>query len=245
MLREKPDKINLYRLFFIGLLFTISLSALAQNNFRHELSLGVNGGTTISTVNFKTSKFAIRESRLIQSAGGLSVRFISEKNIGILGEINYSQRGWGESKLDDPDFHYSRQLNYLEVPVMTHIYFDAGKHFRVVFNLGPQVGYYLYGKDLKRNFTYPPNDDADEHLYNNPNTRPYINQKIERPFDWGLCFGGGVEFRTSMGNFVLDGRYYFGLSDIFNNSKADYFASSSNQVIGVKLTYLFDLRAKN
>jgi hypothetical protein len=50
----------------------------------------------------------------------------------------------------------------------------------------------------------------------------------------------GFELRTGIGNFILDGRYYFGLSDIYNNAKADDFQASSNQVIGVKLTYFFN-----
>jgi hypothetical protein len=47
-----------------------------------------------------------------------------------------------------------------------------------------------------------------------------------------------LEVRTGIGNFILEGRYYYGLSDVFNNTRADVFLNSHNQVITVKLSYL-------
>ena len=41
---------------------------------------------------------------------------------------------------------------------------------------------------------------------------------------------------------MLEGRYYYGLGDIFDNSKRDYFGRSNLGNIVVKLTYLFDIR---
>ena len=200
----------------------------AQENSHKELSWGLNGGVSISSMSFNPK---VRQSKLIQGVGGISIRYISENNFGIQSEINYSQRGWNEYDPDKPDKHYTRALDYIEFPVLTHIYFNAGKRFRTVFNLGPQLGYLLNERTIKSNIDV-----------NDKDTPSYYTQKVQRRFDWGLCFGGGVELRTGGGNFVLDGRYYYGLSDIFNNTKADYFAASSNQVINVKLTYLFKLK---
>jgi hypothetical protein len=49
----------------------------------------------------------------------------------------------------------------------------------------------------------------------------------------------GFELRTGIGSFILDGRFYFGLSDMFRNTRSNYFQSSANQVIGIKASYLF------
>ena len=67
----------------------------------------------------------------------------------------------------------------------------------------------------------------------------YYEDRIQKHFDYGLKGTMGLEFRTKAGSFVLDGRYYFGLSDIFNNAKKDWFQASNNRVIGVNLTYFF------
>ena len=232
MLRGKQDKFKFFLMGMLGLL--IHQFASAQENFHKEFNWGLNGGTSISSVSFNPK---VRQGKLIQGVGGISIRYISENNFGIQCEINYSQRGWKEVYPDYPDIHYTRALDYIELPVLTHIYFNAGKRFRTVFNLGPQLGYLLNERTLESSIDI-----------NDENTPSYYAQKVQRRFDWGLCFGGGVELRTSSGNFILDGRYYYGLSDIFNNSKiADgyYFAASSNQIICVKITYLFKLKTKN
>lgn len=240
MLQEKQDK---FKIILLGIIFLsiIPQFVSAQNDFQKEFNWGVNGGVAISSMSFNPK---VRQGSLLQGVGGVSLRYVSEKNFGIQCELNYSQRGWkeefpkNEGFDDDQQLYYSRVLNYLELPIFTHIYFDAGKRFRVVFNLGPQLGYLLSESD-KASFD---TTGADESVPS------YYSQKLQRSFDWGLCFGGGLEFRTNSGSFVLDGRYYYGLSDIFTNSRTDpsfNFAASSNQIISVKLTYLFKLKAKS
>src|SRR5699024_12794713 len=61
------------------------------------------------------------------------------------------------------------------------------------------------------------------------------NMPVEKKFDWGLCGGPGIELRTGIGSFLLEGRYYYALSDIFNSRKEDYFSKSSSQVISAKI----------
>ena len=49
-----------------------------------------------------------------------------------------------------------------------------------------------------------------------------------------------------LGHFLLEGRYYYGLGDMYNNSKADYFGRSNFGQIVIKATWLFDIvRTKN
>ena len=40
---------------------------------------------------------------------------------------------------------------------------------------------------------------------------------------------------------MLEGRYYYGLSDIFGNGKQDVFGRSANGTIAIRATYLFDI----
>ncbi|MDR2058021.1 MAG: PorT family protein [Dysgonamonadaceae bacterium] len=217
------------RLGIIGLLF-FQISYGQENAFQSEWAMGVNVGVTLSNVRFSP----IRSQDLLrQESGGITIRYISEKNFGIQAELNYSLRGWKE-KTDTINVNtYSRSLSYLELPVTTHLYFNLGEKSRLIFNIGPQIGYNIGEKILKSELQ----EETDPDLLNR-----YYNQKIQRIFDYGITGGLGFEFRTGIGNFILDGRYYFGLSDIFSNKKSDLFHASSNQVIGVKLTYLFNFR---
>ena len=71
----------------------------------------------------------------------------------------------------------------------------------------------------------------------------HYNLGVEKKFEYGIVGGAGIEFsHPKIGHFALDGRYHFGLSDIFNNGKKDYFGRSANSSIVVKLTYLWDVK---
>ena len=90
-------------------------------------------------------------------------------------------------------------MNYLELPFLTHIYFGS-ERVRCFFNLGPQIGL-LTGESTDENLNgATPNKTNDQHT-----------MAIERRFAWGLCGGPGVELRTSVGYFQLEGRYYYSL----------------------------------
>ena len=50
----------------------------------------------------------------------------------------------------------------------------------------------------------------------------------------------------SDGHILLEGRYYYGLGNIYGNTKRDYFAISNYSTIYIKMSYLFDIaRTKN
>ena len=65
---------------------------------------------------------------------------------------------------------------------------------------------------------------------------------IKNKFDYGITAGLGVEFSSAIGHIMLEGRYYYGLSDMYGNSKRDVFARSANGTIMAKMTYLFTVK---
>lgn len=198
--------------------------------FQPEWAFGVNAGQTISRINFNP---AVSQASLRQFVGGLSARYLSERHFGLQAELNFSQRGWQEEKDSVPDHRFTKQLTYLELPVMTHIYFELHRNARLVFNMGPQISCLLSEKILKENIVIDPDYDTID------KNATHYTQSTQTKFDWGIAAGGGLEIRTGIGSFVLEGRYYYGLSDIYRNTKRDYFSVSSNQVLNVKLSYFF------
>ena len=104
-------------------------------------------------------------------------------------------------------------------------------------NAGPQIGLFL----------------SDEEFYGfsadypwSPNSRPnginmQYGKKVENSLEYGIAGGLGMELKTGIGNFILEGRYFFGLSDMYGNAKADPFGRSANTTITIKATYLIDI----
>ena len=206
----------------LSIVFAIIAIATAQSQkFHHETLFGVNGGATISKIDFIPT---VSQSSLMGLNGGITVQYISETNVGLQVELNLSQRGWKES-MNDPTQSYSRRLTYIELPFLTHIYFGQ-QNFRYFVNLGPKIAYLL--------------NEQESGNYSG-STNAEIGLKTNHPIDYGICGGTGFELRTKLGIFVIEGRYSFGLSDIFYNSKIDPFSRSSNQDFAVNLSYLVKL----
>ncbi|MDR0536460.1 MAG: PorT family protein [Tannerellaceae bacterium] len=198
-----------------------------QNRFKQELSFGASFGMGISTVSFVPK---VQQKQLTGYHFGGTLRWITEKNLGLQAEVNYSQQGWSEL-FDDAKYSYIRRLHFLDIPVLTHIYF-GNKQVRFFVNLGPKIGFLLNEKTTENVIASPP-----------PVTQPAYtseqwNMPVEKSFAWGLCGGPGIELRTAIGILQLEGRYYYALGDLFGNRKADYFPQSSSQVIYGKLTWL-------
>lgn len=232
-------------LFILFLLIGTALTATAQiGESRHILSVGFNGGANLNSVSFSPT---IKQNSMIGITGGLTARYISEKYFAMICgaqvELNFSQRGWDElfevmgengQPVKDTSRSYTRKMTYIDIPFLAHLAFGNEEGLQFFLNLGPQVGF-LIGESEKMS-----NID----MNNLTNTQKEVyGGKIGNKFDYGITGGGGVELRTKKaGSFLVEGRYYFALSDFYSTTKKDYFARAAHGTISVKLTYLFDLK---
>lgn len=233
-MRMKNDKS--WVLLILACLFC--MPAMAQlGEERHNLSVGVNAGMNMSSVSFEPS---IKQKSQSGMAFGVTARYMSEKYFkmmcGIQAEINYSQRGWNEKIEDGSGNSYSRVMNYVEVPLLAHLAFGKDsneKGVKFFVNAGPQMAFFLSEKEkLSENWdpTYRPNGVVQQY-----------GKMTENKFDYGILGGLGLELSTKAGHFLLEGRYYYGLSDFYKSSKKDEFGRSGHSYMGVRLTYLFDI----
>lgn len=207
------------RKLFLFVLIALSTSAFAQSRLiTPEIYVGANVGVTESMVTFNPS---VKQSFLQGYSGGLVFRYIAEKNVGMQAELNFSQRGWKESS-----GLYTRQLNYIELPFMTHIY--IGKKNRFFINLGPKISYLISEKTIL---------DQTVNSTELQETTP-----IKHPFDYGLCAGIGVLFNIKGNIFQLDSRANYSFSDLYPNSKTDYFDNSHNLNLSVNLAWLIQVK---
>ena len=227
-------KRTLIILFTLALAFTTATAQVGDP--RHTVSIGVNGGMGTSQVSFIPS---IKQTLSLGPTFGVSIRHISEKYFflicGTQLECNYASRGWTELIEDGSGNRYTRVLNYIEVPFLAHLGF--GREFRGVqghINLGPQVSYLLSEKDIRGGGTW------DESKRPNSVTYQYHND-IQNKLDYGITASVGLELHTGMGNFGIEGRYYFGLGNIYGITKKDYFARCANSTISLRATYTFNI----
>ncbi len=223
-----------------GALACLPETLLAQvGEHRSDLAVGVNGGVNLSSVTFTPN---IKQGMLTGMTGGLTLRYTCEKYFKTIAaiqlELNYSQQGWKEKIEDGSNNTYERSISYLQVPFMAHLGWGKEKKGMQFFvNAGPQFAFYVSDKETygggEWNTSGRPNHVVEQY-----------GKSVEGKFDYGIVGGAGVDLATNIGHFTLEGRYYYGFGTIFNDSKKDPFSSSSNSVISIKLSYLFDLKKK-
>ena len=241
-------------LLFVVLL-TVIIAHAQVGEYRNELAVGGGAGMTMASVNFLPK---VPQGLLNGKTMGLTLRYTGEKYFNsicaVVAEVNLTETGWKESILDlndqpvmrldaDEPERYERRLTYLQIPVFARLGWGRERRgFQFFFQVGPQVGF-LQSEHTETNFDV---------AYRNVNDRilPVWVQDtmaVENKLDYGISAGLGMEFsHPKVGHFLLEGRYYYGLGNLYGNSKRDYFAISNQQNIVIKLSYLFDImRSKN
>lgn len=245
---------------YLILLLVVHCSLLATRaqvgEYRNDLAVGVSAGYMLSSVGFVPE---VPQKQLGGMTGGVTIRYTCEKYFksvcAIVAEVNIAQAGWVEKiesmegqplyYADDPDnaLHYERKITYLQIPLMARLGWGRErKGVQGFFQIGPQIGFFL---KEKTNTNIVPGIAPTE-----PRASAVVAQEtmpVEKKFDYGIVGGAGIEFSMpKVGHFLLEGRYYYGLGNIYGNTKSDYFGKSNFGQIVIKATYLFDLvKTKN
>jgi len=225
------------RLCCTGLLVVLCAAGVsAQREYEPHFCIGGQAGMTLSQMEFSPG---VEQSMISGLTMGVRVRYTEEKLFGLIAEFNLEQRGWQEV-FEGTGFSYKRRLTYLQLPVLTHIYF-GNERFKGFVNLGPSVSY-LIGDDVTSNFNY----SSPSSVAGFPVENRHVNQMsmdISNKFDYGILGGAGMELiikkRHSL---LLEARYYYGLGNIFPGAKKDEFSASRGSSIVVTLGYMFHLK---
>lgn len=222
---------------------------------RSDFAIGANGGYVLSKVGFTPT---VQQKQHGGITGGVSLRYVCEKYFkticSVYAEVNYAKVGWTEDILDIENnavlisgtgeaLKYLRDITYIQIPVFAHLAWGREERgFNFFVNLGPQIGIYL-NESTTTNFdeTTPTENDRVSNI-----TAQY-DMPVEKKLDYGIAAGAGMEYSIpKVGHFLLEGRYYYGLGNIYGSSKKDYFGKSNFGQIVVKASYLFDItRTKN
>lgn len=241
---------------FVILFSLLPILSFAQvGEHRHQFSIGGSAGYVLSNVDFVPK---VSQGFHGGPTIGFSARYTCEKYFkticSLAAEVNFAQLGWKEKILDIKDqplliegtttpMEYQRTINYIQVPIFAHLAWGRENNgVNGFINLGPQFGLCL-GESTTANFDL----DNEENVRNSQQTpaSSVIAQhtmKVENSFDYGIAAGAGIEYANpKLGRFLLEGRYYYGLGNIYGDSKRDYFGRSAFGNIVIKASYLFDL----
>lgn len=219
----------------ICLLYASTLVAQVGEH-RNDFSIGFMGGYTMNKMDFVPK---IKQSMKGSPMVGFAARYVCEKYFTTICavelELQYNNLGWKEVIEDGSGNTYKRDWHFIEMPILMQMGWGRErKGLKFLVEAGPQVGLYLSGKEHRGGGEWNPS--------NRPNGVVYqYGKDPDRKFDYGIAAGLGMEFSSPIGHFLLQGRYYYGLGDLYDNSKRGDFGRSANQTVLVKMTYLFDI----
>ena len=223
-----PRLVRLLALLLLAALGTAL--AEAQPRVPRRIDIGVTGGATLSSYDFKPT---VVQDKARGYTFGLAARYVEEKFFALQAEALITRRGFRDRYERFPQYTFERDLTYLEVPVLAHIYFPLGRRSELALDLGPKFGAFLWDKTER----VLPDDFAQPGTPTQNYRTEHHTMAVHNNFDYGIQAGLAYEFKASRHlSFQLAGRYYFGLGNIFPDEKSDTFETSSNQHVQITLT---------
>lgn len=222
----------------------LSFALHAQvGEYRKDFAVGINGGYVLNKIGFNPT---IRQGMKGGMTIGATLRYNCEKYFavvcGIQTEVNLLQMGWKE-KIETSADTYERTVNYIQVPFLARLaYGRERKGVQGYFLAGPEFSFCISEKETKTG----PWDEHSLSLRPNHVIAQY-SLPVENKFEYGITAGLGIEISgRKVGHFQIEGRYHYGLSNIFKDSKKDPFGKSNNGAIIVKVAWLYDvIKTKN
>lgn len=212
----------------IVLLLFAGVHLYAQPRLEHaEMFVGAYGGATVSTVFFSPKVPGMSDLLKVPLGwnAGVVFRYGAHKVCSFQVEAGYAQRGWREYSEKD-GYDYYRKLHYVQVPFLTHIHF-GGAHAQGFVNLGPQIAYCVASQESGTKQT----------------TSVYQYRPIDHAFDWGVAGGlGFYGMHRKAGVFQLEARVHYSFGSLYNNSRAEHFASSNTLTVSLNFAYLWQIK---
>lgn len=218
-------RLNKFIVFSAVLFCLMQLSA--QPRIAREVHIGIVGGANMSSYSYAPK---VSQDMAQGYTFGIAARYIEEKIFGLQAEFHMTRRGEKDRFDEYPELSFQRDFTYLELPVLAHVYFDLGTKSEINFDLGPKFGYYLSDKSTAQ----LEGENWESLLSHTYHRYQHHDMPVSNKFDYGLQAGLGYEFKINNGmSLMLQGRYYYGLGNMFPDSKSDVFETSSNQQIQV------------
>lgn len=204
--------------------------------------IGIIAGLNLPA--YRSTQKVAQASVLPGFSGGIGGRYALTSRFSVMSGIFFSQRNsaytYEESTIDDTAVGNFRdtfithlqqrgrlEIGHLELPIFVMWDFLRGENYANYLYLGAQVGYRLFGRnygnlqvsleglDFLPLFGFP------------PQTRVIVasgpippESVLIRPWDAGLCVGGGNRFQMGQRWMSFEVRYFHGLANLFQEPRA-------------------------
>ena len=181
----------------LSLLIALAVLLPAASRAQVALGFGVKAGLNMSSL---SSNVDDELKSKMGFAAGAFVNFDLGKGLSIQPELLYSQKGAKYSEtIDGESYTLSMNLDYVDIPVLVKYAFQMpDSALAPCLYAGPYFGFKASAK-----FKYD--------LAGETGSEPIEDLKST---DFGMVFGGGLDFALGTGKLTLDVRYALGMQNL-------------------------------
>lgn len=202
-------------IFTILVVFTLSSTwAFAQ-----RLTAGLKAGMNIANIHGDDVE-DVWDSKIGICAGGFITCSLSGL-FAIQPELLFTMKG---SKAEEAGNKVTMKLNYLEIPVLVKLSIPTPGIVKPSLFVGPSLAIKLSAKAKVEFAGESEEEDISEEL---------------KSTDFGLVFGGGIDFGLGRGKLTVDGRYTLGLATTHEPEEGEEEVDMKNGVISIMVGYSF------
>ncbi len=211
----------------IVLLICSTWTVAQRSTYPKSMWVGLSGGLQLSRYQFVPT---VQQNQHLGTHFGALTRIDLEKGASVEIGLNYVQTGWTERFDEDTTGKaYRRDINYLEMPILSHLYLE-NKLARVFVNAGPFIGYYLGDNSSIQGTGFSEQQQTRHAL------------PIKNKIAWGLTGGPGVSIKLGNRHRIeLEGHIQYDFQDIWSTRREDPYGGSAELRFGAGLRYLFKL----
>jgi hypothetical protein len=169
------------------------------------------------------------------------VRYQIRPWFAVQGELQYIQKNytWRYKGLSDR-VHSTITNSFIDLPLMAH--FSVGNEkFRAFANLGAYGGMWIYSWRKGTSAEDIMDPVTPEIVLHDYNEKAEFNNQRDARFDGGLLAGLGVQSTFNPITVFLEGRYYYGLTDLQQNY-SNNLVPRMNSTFNIRLGALFSLK---
>lgn len=235
--------IRLFQTAILLFLLTTTKTAYTQEDpFFSVFGFGLTGMYNYSSADLKPGFF---NEPYFSKGGGMFFNFLGDKYsgnyvhkftgevyTGIQLEFNYNERGWQELDTNKSNI-YTRKLNYVELPVLSHIVWGK-RRVQLVTNIGPYVSL-LFDNSYSIATT--------DSFY----IQQYYDREPDFNFDYGFLVSPGLYYKLNNHVFSLQVRYSMGMNLIFDRFQINeilIMRKSQNKSWHALFQYSYTLQSK-
>jgi opacity protein-like surface antigen len=177
--------------------------------------IGLSGGYANNTLHTSTAGRALTEYESGHGFGfAIPLRYQFNSWFAAQAELQYIQKNYTWRRTGPYDRVHSDVTNsFIELPLMANFSF-GGEKLRVFANAGGYAGVWIDSRRKGVQIENTQDPFSGSIFYDEYDERVEFDKRRDAPFEAGLLAGLGLQYRFKPYVLFLEGRYYYGLTDL-------------------------------